>query len=106
MGGSQLKQLKAAISTSGVSQTQGNSRKRKRGESGGSGGGAVIEHRDKRAGKLREIHERFNAFDVKVEKVKHDVGGRKIKGTMGKPGASKQAGLDQVRIRRAIMVSF
>lgn len=94
MGGSQLKQLKAAISTSGVSQTQQNSRKRKR----GGNDGAVLEHRDKRVEKLREIHEKFNPFDIKVEKVKHEVGGRKLKGTMGKPGASKQAGIEQVRL--------
>jgi nucleolar protein 14 len=97
MGGSQLKQLKAAISTSGISNQQSNSRKRKRGASDSAGKGAVLEHRDKRVEKLREIHEKFNPFDVKVERVKHDVGGRKMKGTMGKPGASKQAGIEQVR---------
>lgn len=98
MGGSQLKQLKVAISTSGVSQTQSNSRKRKRGRNDGAGKGAVLEHSDKRVEKLREIHEKFNPFDVKVEKVKREVGGRKMKGTMGKPGASKQAGIEQVRL--------
>lgn len=90
MGGSQLKLLKAAISASGVSDT--NSRKRKRST------GAILEHKDKRTQKLQEIHEKFNAFDVKVERLKHDVGGRKLKGTMGKPGASKQAAIEQVRI--------
>jgi nucleolar protein 14 len=98
MGGSQLKQLKAAISTSGVSQTQSNSRKRKRGWDDGASRGAVLEHRDRRVEKLREIHEKFNSFDTKVEKVKREVGGRKLKGTMGKPGASKQAGIEQVRV--------
>jgi nucleolar protein 14 len=90
MGGSQLKQLKTAISTSGLSNQSAPSRKRKRGN------GAVLEHRDKRTEKLKEIHEKFNPFDVKVEKLKHDVGGRKIKGVMGKPSASKQAGIEQV----------
>jgi nucleolar protein 14 len=98
MGGSQLKQLKAAISTSGVSQTQSNPRKRKRGRDDGAGRGAGLEHRDKRVEKLREIHEKFNPFDIKVEKVKREVGGRKLKGTVGKPGASKQAGIEQVRV--------
>jgi nucleolar protein 14 len=93
MGGSQLKQLKTAISTSGLSNQSAPSRKRKRGS---SAGGAVLEHRDKRTEKLKEIHEKFNPFDVKVEKLKHDVGGRKIKGVMGKPSASKQAGIEQV----------
>ncbi|KAG8800954.1 nucleolar complex protein 14, partial [Serendipita sp. 399] len=54
-----------------------------------------VDHRDKRAEKLRELHEKFNPFDVKVEKLKHDVGGRKIKGTLGRPGLSKQAGIEQ-----------
>ncbi|KAG8777045.1 nucleolar complex protein 14, partial [Serendipita sp. 397] len=94
MGGSQLKQLKAAINTSGVSRNHSDSRKRKR-RSHSGGSGSVVDHRDKRAEKLREIHETFNPFDVKVEKLKHDTGGRKIKGTIGKPGASKQAGLEQ-----------
>jgi len=51
----------------------------------------VLEHRDKRTEKLEKIHEKFNSFDVKVEKPKHDVGGRKIKGVMGKPSVSRQA---------------
>ncbi|PVF95514.1 Nop14-like protein [Serendipita vermifera] len=93
MGGSQLKQLKAAISSSGVNQSPSNPRKRKRGTSFDSG--AVLEHREKRAEKLKAIHEKFNPFDIKVEKLKHDVGGRKIKGVVGKPSLSKQAGLDQ-----------
>lgn len=92
MGGSQLKQLKAAISTSGVTISGAGSRKRKRGS---SDGGAVSTHRDKRAEKLKEIHQKFNTFDIKVEKLKHDVGGRKIKGILGRPGASKQAGIEQ-----------
>ena len=92
MGGSQLKQLKAAISNAGLSQhsqPSSNSRKRKR-------GGAILEHREKRVAKLNEIHDQFNQFDVKVTKLKHDVGGRKLKGVVGKPTASKQAGIEQV----------
>lgn len=92
MGGSQLKQLKAAISNAGIShhsQPSSNSKKRKR-------GGAILEHREKRVAKLNEIHEQFNQFDVKVTKLKHDVGGRKLKGVVGKPTASKQAGIEQV----------
>jgi len=92
MGGSQLKQLNAAISSAGLSrssQPNTNSKKRKR-------GGAILEHREKRVAKLNEIHEQFNQFDVKVTKLKHDVGGRKLKGVVGKPTASKQAGIEQV----------
>jgi nucleolar protein 14 len=92
MGGSQLKQLKAAISGAGItrqSQPSSNSKKRKR-------GGAILEHREKRVAKLKAIHEQFNQFDVKVTKLKHEVGGRKLKGVVGKPTASKQAGIEQV----------
>ena len=66
MGGSQLKQLNAAISSAGLSrssQPNTNSKKRKR-------GGAILEHREKRVAKLNEIHEQFNQFDVKVPKLR------------------------------------
>jgi hypothetical protein len=92
MGGSQLKQLKVAISSAGLShhsQPSSHSKKRKR-------GGAILEHREKRAANLNKIHDQFNQFDVKVTKLKHDVEGRKLKGVVGKPTASKQAGIEQV----------
>jgi nucleolar protein 14 len=103
MGGSQLKQLKAAISSSGINQKPSNSKKRKRGAH--SEGDAVLEHREKRTEKLKAIHEKFNPFDIKVEKLKHDVGGRKVKGVMGKPSLSKQAGLEQVSIEPHLEVA-
>jgi len=43
-----------------------------------------------------EIHEQFNQFDVKITKLKHDVRGRRLKGVVGKPTATKQAGIEQV----------
>lgn len=48
------------------------------------------------AARLKEIQQKMNPFDVKVTKVKHDVGGRKIAGTVGRPAQSKQAGIEQV----------
>ncbi|KAF8272106.1 nucleolar protein 14 [Lactarius quietus] len=45
----------------------------------------------KRAARLHEIQQKLNPFDVKVTKLKHDVGGRKLKGVSGKPAQSKQA---------------
>jgi hypothetical protein len=39
----------------------------------------------------------MNPFDVRVTKAKHDVGGRKIKGAVGRPARSKLAGIQQVR---------
>lgn len=87
--GSQLSQLKSALSQAGLSRQSQNGKKRKR---------TVPEERDKekKAAKLKEIHEKLNPFDVRVTKVKHDVGGRKIIGTTGRPAKSRQAGIEQV----------
>ena len=85
--GSQLTQLKTALSQAGVTSR---SKKRKR---------SVTSERDnekKRAAQLDEIQRRLNPFDVKVTKLKHDVVGRKLKGITGKPARSKQAGIEQV----------
>lgn len=84
--GSQLSQLKSALSQAGVN-TNGKKKKST----------PLTEHaKIKKAAKLREIQQKLNPFDVKVTRLKHDVGGRKIKGTMGRPAQSKQAGLQQV----------
>ncbi|KAF9534593.1 nucleolar protein 14 [Crepidotus variabilis] len=85
--GSQLSQLKSALSNAGIiGQPSGNKRKR-----------AALTEKDKekRVAKLDEIHRRLNPFDLKVTKLKHDVGGRKLKGIAGKPAQSKQAGIEQ-----------
>ncbi|KAI0322492.1 Nop14-like protein [Amylostereum chailletii] len=86
--GSQLTQLKSALSTAGITKPQQSSKKRKR---------AQTEEKDrtKRTEKLNEIHQKLNPFDVKVTKLKHDVGGRKLKGVTGRPAQSRQAGIDQ-----------
>ncbi|KAH9977668.1 Nop14-like family-domain-containing protein [Lactifluus volemus] len=85
--GSQLSQLKSALSQAGLSRQPQPGRKRKR---------AQNEERDnaKRAARLHEIQQKLNPFDIKVTKLKHDVGGRKLKGVSGKPAQSKQAGID------------
>jgi nucleolar protein 14 len=87
--GSQLSQLKSALSQAGLSRQPQPGRKRKR---------AQNEERDnaKRAARLHEIQQKLNPFDIKVTKLKHDVGGRKLKGVSGKPAQSKQAGIDAV----------
>lgn len=87
--GSQLSQLKSALSQAGVTGNTQNGQKRKR-------SGAVEKDKDKKAAKLDEIQRRMNPFDVKVTKLKHDVGGRKVKGIVGRPAQSKQTGLEQV----------
>ncbi|PPQ67586.1 hypothetical protein CVT25_012080 [Psilocybe cyanescens] len=85
--GSQLSQLKAALNKAGVTGPP-NSKKRKR-------TAPLEKDKEKKAAKLEEIHQRLNPFDVKVTKLKHDVGGRKLKGITGRPAKSKQASLDQ-----------
>jgi nucleolar protein 14 len=87
--GSQLSQLKSALSQAGVTGNQQNGKKRKR-------TGSQEKDKEKRAAKLEEIHKKLNPFDTKVTKLKHEVGGRKLKGVTGKPSQSKQAGLEQV----------
>ena len=84
--GSQLAQLKAALSQAGVTSQ---SKKRKRFDTPG-------QDKEKRAAQLDEIQRRLNPFDVKVTKLKHDVVGRKLKGIRGNPARSKQAGIEQV----------
>lgn len=89
MGGSQLKQLRSTIKDQGLSQHHGQnqSKKRKRSLSGRSGPQTRNE-------KLAAIHESFNTFDTKVNKRKFDVD----RPNKGKPGQSKQAAIDQVRV--------
>ena len=87
--GSQLSQLKSALSQAGVTKNQqGTKRKRSKNEN---------VDKERRAAQLREIQQKMNPFDVQVAKTKHDVGGRKIKGAVGRPAQSKQAGIQQVR---------
>ncbi|KAF5363593.1 hypothetical protein D9756_000300 [Leucocoprinus leucothites] len=87
--GSQLSQLKSALSQAGVTKNSSGDKKRKRSAV------PLEREKEKRAARLEEIHRRLNPFDVKVTKTKHDVGGRKIKGIIGKPAHSKQAGIER-----------
>ncbi|PWZ03313.1 Nop14-like protein [Testicularia cyperi] len=92
-GGSQLKQLKSKLHSSGVSdrrQLSKNSRKRKGGQDEKDAAAA-------RRNKINAIVSTLNPFDEKVTKPKHDVLGRKIKGAVGRPGAAKASGLAQRR---------
>ncbi|KAG8747065.1 nucleolar complex protein 14 [Ceratobasidium sp. 414] len=87
---SQLSQLKSALNSAGLSrQSRPGAKKRKR------GGDGTASEKAKKAAKLEAIQRRLNPFDDKVTRLKHDVGGRKLKGVVGRPGASKQAGLEQ-----------
>ncbi|KAK0206966.1 nucleolar protein 14 [Desarmillaria ectypa] len=85
--GSQLSQLKSALSQAGVTgKPQGTKRKRSANQAN---------DKAKRESKLAEIQQKLNPFDTKVTKLKHDVGGRKLRGVIGKPAQSKMAGLEQ-----------
>lgn len=97
--GSQLSQLKSALSQAGLSRQSRPGRKR---------GRAQNEEKDnaKRAARLREIQQKLNPFDVKVTKLKHDVGGRKLRGVSGKPAQSKQAGIEAVSRVYVLSLSY
>lgn len=85
--GSQLSQLKSALSQAGINRPNGKKKKST----------PLTEHaKVKSAAKLRAIQEKLNPFDVKVSRLKHDVGGRKVKGAVGRPAQSKGAGMQQV----------
>ncbi|KAI0638448.1 nucleolar protein 14 [Trametes polyzona] len=86
--GSQLKQLKTALNQAGLTPQPQAGKKRKRAAS-------TERDKEKKAARLKEIQQKLNPFDVKVTKLKHDVGGRKIIGTTGRPAQSKQAGIEQ-----------
>ncbi|KAH7887461.1 Nop14-like protein [Phlebopus sp. FC_14] len=87
--GSQFSQLKSALAQAGFNKQQKNGKKR-------TSSSRPVEHdKIKKAAKLREIQQKLNPFDVKVTKLKHDVGGRKVKGAVGRPAQSKQAGMQQ-----------
>ncbi|EJD01350.1 Nop14-like protein [Fomitiporia mediterranea MF3/22] len=87
--GSQLTQLKSALSQAGLNRQPPSGKKRKRTAS------SRDTDKDKKAQKIEEIHRKLNPFDVKVTKLKHDVVGRKLKGVTGRPQESKQTGIEQ-----------
>ncbi|KAF8305377.1 Nop14-like protein [Clavulina sp. PMI_390] len=96
--GSQLSQLKSALSSAGLSRSSqpggSNASSKKRKRAAAAGRDPALEKAAK-AKKLGEIQSRMNPFDTKVTRLKHDVGGRKVKGVVGRPGVSKQEGLEK-----------
>lgn len=51
---------------------------------------------------IQAIRESLNKFDVKTTKTKHSIlGAKPAKGSTGRPGMSKQAGIENVRIANA-----
>lgn len=89
--GSQLSQLKSALNQAGLNRQPTSSKKRKR-----STVSLRENDKEKKEQRLKQIQEKLNPFEVKINRLKHDVGGRKLKGVTGKPQQSKQAGIEQV----------
>lgn len=92
MAPSQLQQLKAALNSAGLNRKSGGKKDAKKRK----GGKSQDVDRAKKAAKLDEIRAKFNKFDERETKTKHDVGGRHLKGVVGRPAASRQAGIEQV----------
>ncbi|KAG5362215.1 putative nucleolar complex protein 14 [Yarrowia sp. C11] len=81
---SQLKRLKETLKKNdltGQTNVKGNKKKM-----------ATGKNRQDRDKVLADIRQQFNPFDVKVAKKKHDIGGRTVRGSVGRPGLSKLSG--------------
>lgn len=85
---SQLKQLKQTVQNAGMNKQQQPKNKRKFEGSSND--------KDKRKKISDDIHTKFNKFDTQVQRLKHNVGGRKVIGSIGAPAKAKQAGIDHV----------
>lgn len=96
-GGSQLAQLKSSVRSAGVDdrrQQSNAAKKRKRGQAG--------HERDEAAARREALAKisadrRFNPFDERVTKQKHEVLGQKVKGAVGRPALAKTGGVAQRR---------
>ena len=86
---SQLKQLKQTVQNAGINKHQQPKNKRKF-------EGSAANDKDKKKKVEQDIHTKFNKFDTQVQRLKHNVGGRKVIGSVGAPAKAKQAGIDQV----------
>ncbi|WVQ78276.1 hypothetical protein IAT38_000361 [Cryptococcus sp. DSM 104549] len=93
MAPSQLSQLKSALNSAGLNKKSHSKKEKKAFKKGG----ARETDRAKKIDKLEEIRKSLNKFDERETRVKHDVGGRNLKGVTGRPSAAKQAGLEQRR---------
>ncbi|KAF3085029.1 nucleolar complex protein 14 [Orbilia oligospora] len=92
---SQLKRLRESLKNAGViGQPQKSKKAKKRARQNKSGNDARLS----REAALESIREEFNPFEIKKTKEKFSVaGGRKVKGTVGKPSVSKQIGEENRR---------
>jgi nucleolar protein 14 len=52
--------------------------------------------RKDRTTRLQKLGQKINPFELKTNRKKHEVLGKKDKGAVGRPGASKKTGIDNV----------
>jgi len=98
MPGSQLKRLKASLKSAGVIGQPQQSKKAKKQQKQGSNGTTNSDSRLTKETALQSIREEFNPFEIKKNREKYSTsGGKKVKGIVGRPGISKQAGEEIVR---------
>ncbi|CAG8819599.1 12139_t:CDS:1, partial [Gigaspora rosea] len=89
-GGSALKRLKSTLKEAKVI---------------GHGSRSSMSKKQKRKGrpndkndtkdKLEFLKNQINPFELRVTKTKHNVLGRKVKGTQGRPGLKRQIGIEK-----------
>lgn len=93
MPGSQLKRLKASLKSAGVIGQPQQSKKVKKRQKQGPNGATNSDSRLTKETALQSIREEFNPFEIKKNREKYSVsGGKRVKGVVGRPGISKQAG--------------
>ncbi|EOQ99631.1 putative nucleolar complex protein 14 [Wallemia ichthyophaga EXF-994] len=85
---SQLKQLQQTVQNAGINKHQQPNKRKFEGTS------TTPSDKEKKKKVSSDIHSKFNKFDTQVQRLKHNVGGRKVIGSLGAPAKAKQAGID------------
>lgn len=89
-GGSTLKRLKSNLKSLGLIGKQKISKRKHAKLAKGE--------KEERVAKLKKLQDQVNPFELKFNRKKHEVLGRKEKGVVGKPGASRKTGIEVVSI--------
>ncbi|CAG8542688.1 2598_t:CDS:10, partial [Dentiscutata heterogama] len=91
-GGSALKRLKSTLKEAKVighgSRSSMSKKQKRKGKPKG-------DDRNNTKDKLEFLKNQINPFELKVTKTKHNVLGRKVKGTQGRPGLKRQIGIEK-----------
>lgn len=91
-GGSQLAQLRSGLRDAGITNN-----KPKKGKKDDSDNRVALYRKEQRRKRLDALMGSLNAFDERTSRNKNDVLGRKVKGTTGRPGATKSHAIQQRR---------